>query len=265
MSQAHARATARDLISEFGIDNPDDIDIQAIAFSRGAFVLERRLLGSEGRLVRRGSKGIIAVDSTIREPGRKRFCVAHELAHFELHKLHDQLKFCTEEMLQEYTKLPDEQEANIFASELLMPETLFLKFAPARDPDATTLKELANRFGTSLTATFCRFVDVAVIECALIISSKGVVKWFKATPKFGFRVVDPGSRLHAHSCAGEYFSLSSEYPDPQSVPAYCWLVNLPSSASATITELTVPLPSYQTTLSLLWTKESDLESLEIDE
>ena len=51
----------------------------------GAYVRERQLEGCEAKLVRKGSMGIICVNETIPEEGRKRFAIAHEIGHFILH------------------------------------------------------------------------------------------------------------------------------------------------------------------------------------
>ena len=93
---------------------------------RGVLVRERLLKGSEARLVRRGRTGIITVDKSITEEGRKRFAVAHELGHFELHR-DSQLLFCTEQDMVVWNEnKPQEIEANEFAANVLMPVSLFL-------------------------------------------------------------------------------------------------------------------------------------------
>src|SRR3989442_8358090 len=97
-----AAAKAREIIAGFGITEASQIDVEAMAFARGVLVLERPLRGASARLVRRGQRGVIAVREDIREPGQKRFGVAHELGHFELHKKIDQLALCTEDMLSWY-------------------------------------------------------------------------------------------------------------------------------------------------------------------
>ena len=73
------------IIKELRIREPSEIFIRDIAMVRGAFVRDSIMEGSEARPIRRGHKGIITVNGGIREDGRKRFAVAHELGHFELH------------------------------------------------------------------------------------------------------------------------------------------------------------------------------------
>ena len=78
-------AKAKEIIKALQIRYHSEIYIRDIAMERGAYVRERSLEGSEGRLVRKGDRGIITVNRWISEEGRKRFAIAHELGHFELH------------------------------------------------------------------------------------------------------------------------------------------------------------------------------------
>src|SRR3989344_6302879 len=76
---------AREIIRSLNIENASDIDIEAIAMERGAIVIEGHLKGADGRLSVLGSRGLITVKHEIREFRKKRFIIAHELGHFELH------------------------------------------------------------------------------------------------------------------------------------------------------------------------------------
>lgn len=95
-----------------------------------------------------------------RSSGRRRFTIAHEIGHFllhvpTLHKVHyDQLGDIQElEEDQPASKLPArrrrEREANVFARELLMPETLVNEQAHAT---GFNLPALADRFDVSVPA-----------------------------------------------------------------------------------------------------------------
>ena len=64
---------------------------------RNVLVREGALSGSEAYLIRKGNKGIIRVRKDIPEAGRKRFAIAHELGHWEMHSEETQLKFCSED------------------------------------------------------------------------------------------------------------------------------------------------------------------------
>ena len=73
--------TAVELLKSLGVTEPAEIDICAIAQSRGATVVEKRLTGCEARIVGYGERAIIVVNSES-IPSRKRFSAAHELGHW---------------------------------------------------------------------------------------------------------------------------------------------------------------------------------------
>jgi len=249
---ARAAAKARTIISELGIYDALQIDVEAIAFARGALVVERPLRGASARLIRRGDKGVIAVREDIRELGQKRFCVAHELGHFELHKKADQLAFCTDEMVSWYKARPEETEANEFAAELLMPENLFRSLCPQTEPTVSGIEVLTEAFKTTLTAALVRFVDLGARVSALVVSRDGRVRWFRAGKDFRFRIRSPGRAVDPRSCAGSFFQKRAGAGEPDVVSASAWLEDSRVESSWTLRELLLPLPRYATTLSLLW-------------
>src|SRR5258707_15581353 len=93
-----AETRAEDLISELQIADSAEIDIDAIAMTQGALVINGGLSGSEARLARSSKLSIIRVNSAIREPGRRRFAIAHELGHLLLQQS-SQLALCTDRNL----------------------------------------------------------------------------------------------------------------------------------------------------------------------
>ena len=145
----------------------------------GVVCLEANLTGCLARLVRKGGRGIIRTKMSIREPGRKRFAIAHELGHWFLHEAESQYFICTAEQMREYKGSPLEVEANIFASELLMPTFLFRPLAQDAAPCLDSISTLSGKFVTSLTATGMKFVDLNRHECVLVLSTDGKVTWSK--------------------------------------------------------------------------------------
>lgn len=64
------------LLWSLGIEKPEDIDLEAIAWSIGAKVKYRPLKSCEARICGCGDKAIITVDDG-KIPQRRRFSVAH--------------------------------------------------------------------------------------------------------------------------------------------------------------------------------------------
>jgi len=131
----------------------------------GVLVREGGLEGADARLLRSGDKGIIRVNSNIRELGRRRFAMAHELGHWQLHQGVSQYWDCTEQDMVNYSGSTIEVEANTFASELLMPSRLFRPACRKADPSIAILRTLAVEFSTSLTSTAVRYVEDSKESC----------------------------------------------------------------------------------------------------
>jgi Zn-dependent peptidase ImmA (M78 family) len=111
-----AEGTAFRITQDYCLDAPGPVPVEDIAMDRGVLCLEAKLNGCLARLVRKGQHGIIRTDVKIREEGRKRFAIAHELGHWFLHEAESQFFICTAEQMRDYKGSPMEVEANLFAS-----------------------------------------------------------------------------------------------------------------------------------------------------
>jgi hypothetical protein len=72
---------AERLLQTYGITEPEEIDIEAIAYDQGAEVRYRKLDSCEARIIGYGSRAVITIDSDA-HPRRKRFSLGHELGHW---------------------------------------------------------------------------------------------------------------------------------------------------------------------------------------
>src|SRR4051812_38312501 len=87
----------------YGYTSPKELVLEDLAMALGIVVLDGRLDSALGRLVRSGDSGIARISQDIKEPGRRRFAIAHEIGHWLLHKKVAHLLACTEEdMLASY-------------------------------------------------------------------------------------------------------------------------------------------------------------------
>ena len=224
---------------------------------RGVLCLEASLTGCIARLVRKGKRGIIRTHIGIREEGRKRFAIAHELGHWFLHEAESQRIYkCTEEQMREYKGSPLEVEANIFAGELLMPMVLFRPRAQDEEPRLDTVKSLAGLFRTSLTATGIKFVDTNKHECILVMSTGGKVIWSKQQgSRTGLRI-DKGMALHPESLA---FNVADTLgrSGPEVVAPEVWITQNWYERQIEVTEESWTLDGYNSVLTLLVVVEAD--------
>lgn len=198
---ALAAAEAEQIWRLYGFASPRDLVLEDLAYAMGVLVVDGPLDSAEARLVRSGRRGLIRIRDGISNVGRRRFTIAHELGHWVLHEKHSQVVACTnKDLLVAYHASPEESDANVFGSTLLMPRDLFDERARGREILWGTVRELAHYFGTSLTATAVRLIDLTADYGALVVSENGRITWWKVSAPFrdAFRVqarskVPPGS------------------------------------------------------------------------
>jgi hypothetical protein len=242
------RATS--IIRERNIRYPSEIYVRDIAMSLGAYVRERELEGCEARLVRKENLGIISVNKTIPEKGRKRFAIAHEIGHFILHT-GTQLILCDEEDMHAWKESKKREiGANEFAASLLMPCDVFIRSIHAGQPTFDAISDIAKEFRTTLTATALRYVSFSNEPCALVVSKDCVIKWYRKSGNFNFHV-KVGEKLSFDTFAFDFFDGIDLPKDPDSVPARAWLAGEIDEESDII-EQSVSIGNYGVVLSLLW-------------
>jgi Zn-dependent peptidase ImmA (M78 family) len=242
------RLRAREIISGLKIQNPSEIDIEDIAWVHGILVREDSLEGADGRLVLLAERGIITVKATIPEEGRKRFIIAHELGHFEIHK---HLSLCTDTDMTYWSNIRfEETDANDFAAEILMPDTFFARRCDDSDPSLDLIENLANEFQVTLTAAALRYIEFCPERCALIISEDKKIKWFKRTADFG-HWFERGTKLDPDSYAYDFFRGGDIPSKTQTVPASAWVSDR-RLGNSQIKEHSKALPRYNAVLTLLW-------------
>ena len=78
-----AEAAAEALLEKFGIEKPEDLILEDVAYLLGIKVYRSYLESAEAYLLRLDGHGIIRVNSKA-NPGRQQFSFAHELGHWEL-------------------------------------------------------------------------------------------------------------------------------------------------------------------------------------
>lgn len=162
MSRARAERLACQILEAGNYEIP--VDVRTIANSLGIIVHNLQLERSvSGMLVIQGESAAIAVNDTDSSP-RQRFSIAHEIAHYLLHKEHADLFvdgasiYYRDASSSEGTRF-QEIDANAFAGELLMPKNAVIKRLenqPLHVLDDDAIIELAHYFGVSIQAMTIR-------------------------------------------------------------------------------------------------------------
>jgi len=195
------------------------------------------------------------VSNSIREPGRRRFAIAHEIGHWELHKSKSHLLACTDEdMLARYGASPLETEASVFAGSLLMPENLVIKRVDGRRPTVSVINDLCGYFGTSLTATALRYVEASNDYYIFVLSEKNSIRWWRASASFGDHElwIENKTILNRRTSAASFFRGEEVPANPQYMDLTTWIDRLPGIESNTIVEQAFPLNKYGQVVSILW-------------
>jgi Zn-dependent peptidase ImmA (M78 family) len=142
------RRRARELLEELGLAEPP-VRVEEVARDCGLQVrYVRRGRGFSGQLLR--EQRVIEIERDI-HPHRQRFTLAHEIGHYVLN--HSPV-FCVFDDVGTYDPAKaNERQAQVFASELLMPEPWIRKYWTMLHKD---YKALARAFFVSDEAMFRR-------------------------------------------------------------------------------------------------------------
>lgn len=253
VSKIFAVAEAARLWQLYGFTSPRDLVLEDLALALGVIVLEGRLDSADARLIRTGKRGLIRVKEDIPEPGRKRFAIAHDLGHWLLHTNVSQVLACTsEDMVAKYKASAPEIEANYFAAELLMPEKLFVPRIRRPSLSVQLLKDLATEFQTTFTATAIRYVELSDDYCAIVISEKGRVRWWRGSAGLEQLCwIEPGSSLSVDTVAGGLFKGEPVPDGPERVDASAWVEDTSKLGDDIFFEEVFPLERYSQVISLL--------------
>lgn len=251
----YSSISAENIINELNILDPSEIKVELIAQWYGATVTYAPMKSAAGRLVRHGNSAIITIPEYQPYEGRKRFSIGHEIGHFILHESFIDYKLCSaKDMIDWHGAKKLEAEANKFSAELLMPYFLFFPKTVKKTPNFKLIKALSLEFRTSLTSTAVRYIHVTKEPCALIFSVDGRIEWYlKNTKDFRYIIKGKGAQVDADSIAYEAFKGKGDYEEGELVPASAWIeVKYPSQENLELHESTCYMPTFNSTLTLLW-------------
>jgi Zn-dependent peptidase ImmA (M78 family) len=155
------------ILSRLGITQPDELDIEAIAYACGATILPQPLTGCEANIIGFGDRAIITVNSNS-IPTRRRFSAGHELGHWMKDRGQSAFGCLNIQIDSEWTTNSPETRANRFASDLLLPVTMFVPLAKGRPITGETVLDLAGMFRMSRTATAIRLVNYGSFPAMLL-------------------------------------------------------------------------------------------------
>lgn len=170
VSTARAERAATELLDDLGIETVP-VPVEDVATRLGAKIVHESLDPSiSGLLLREDGSKLIAVNSE-HHPRRRRFTIAHELGHLQLHPgdyiVDSAVRINRRDALSSMASDSEEIEANAFAAALLMPAGLIrtalggLRDSQAGNPGRVA-DILAEQFGVSSEAMGYRLINLGL-------------------------------------------------------------------------------------------------------
>lgn len=259
---ASGKVAAQRMMEECGIDDVTNFPLETLAASRGATLLEKPLGSSDGRIVMSDDWCLITINSEIPYEGKRRFTLAHEIGHLEMHRDRILTHNDTDATLEYFKEGNQEAEANEFASELLMPEKVFVEACKGKIFSPKLLRELADKFKTSITSVTYKYYELGPHPICLFYSHNGIVKYWKRKDDYTHylknitRLAPPSD-----SVASEWFDEGTIYPkneSKQSIVKSTWFSlkktreGVEDDKDFTFWEYCIVTKKYNTALSVVW-------------
>jgi len=263
----NAHSQAQQLLENCGLDEITDLDMDLFVSGLNAILIEEELKNCDGKIIFGKNKVIIKVNSKIQFPERKRFVIAHEIGHLILHRnmlLPDDI-FSNFNIIAGMEKAlrngRQELEANEFASELLMPEKIFLKEVNVKKFSPLLIKQLAERFKTSLTATVFRYLHFEQLHpICIVLIENGIVKYWKKSKDLNVwfgdytRLAPPTDSVAAEYIEKGYVFVYNFEDKAQIVKKSTWFNLGAYDDDTNFYEYCIPSKKYKTILSIIWEK-----------
>lgn len=252
------KLAALKMFDEIGISDISEISLELLVAGRGAILVEKELSNSEGRIVFGRKKSIITINSKIEFEGKRRFVIAHELGHHEMHRNLIPIHRDNAASLDYFKDGSQETEANEFASELLMPEKSFINACKGNKFSPDLLRSLSEQFKTSITSVAYKYFELGSHPICLVYSYNNKVGYWKRPENYPHFIKDR-TRLAPPdgSVASEFFDTGKIYPKSQSKQRIWksdWfeVKNWENDQDTNFYEYCIVTKKYNTVLSVIW-------------
>jgi Zn-dependent peptidase ImmA (M78 family) len=251
-------ATASQVLKDQKIDRLP-IDPKAIATSADILVQAKppENDGFSGMLAQVGQSYGILYATYIDSEGFQNFSIAHELGHYFLPGHMEQLLSGGPHQSRAgfASTDPYEQEADIFAAALLMPERLVKPLLKRNDDGMDLVRRVAALCCTSLTATAIRYAKLADSAVAIVLSTGGVVNFciFSDAMKVAkVRWMRPGSTIPSGTVTSEFVANEANVRNAATASGEVNLADwFECPAKHTVNEEVIGLGSYGKVLTVI--------------
>lgn len=255
---------AQELLDSFGLDEITDINMALFVAGLDAILIEEPLTNCDGKIIFGKNKTVIKLNSQIQFDERKRFVVAHEIGHLMMHRnmsLPDDT-FANFNIISGTEKFlksgQQELEANEFASELLMPTKLFYQEAKEKKFTPLLIKQLSQRFKTSLTATLFKYLQCDLHPICIVFIENGKVKYWKKSNDLKVylgnytRLSPPPESVAYEYIQSDYAFLYKLEDKAQQIAKSTWFNLGEQDEDTSFYEYCIPTKKHKTVVSIIW-------------
>lgn len=174
---------AEALLWSYGVTEPKQIDLDAIACDQHVSVRYRNLEGCEARLVAGRDQAVISVNTLGSSPGRQRFSLAHELAHWLCDRRAGSFLCAKTDIGPQNAQAKSvESQANAYASQLILPTYLVDPWLAGRATSLASARTLAAEFRSSVTAAAIKLVKRTPHVALVARHGQGKLMWHQRSP-----------------------------------------------------------------------------------
>lgn len=265
---SRAKKAAARIQELYCVERLSDLDLELAIYGQGLELQTRKMKGALGQLIRHQKRAIVNISDEIHHQGQKRFVMAHELGHWEMHKeLEIPAYIDTEAELLKWhsSQTQHEREANEFAAEILMPERYFKEKCKGRKISAGLISDLSNIFASSLAATAIRFAQIGNEPVIVAYSINGMIQWMHSSKDFRFGTFEKLRKPPSNSQTAKFYESGRAATDPQVVLAESWFSNdWRVGQKYYLYEHVIPFKRINGCLTLIWEHEEN-HSVDEDE
>jgi hypothetical protein len=259
-----ARAEALRVLDSCNIKRSDQIDLDVIAESVGAEIVNGELTGAMGSLIRMGPYATIRISDRVVDVGAQRFTAAHEIGHITCDRGRDAQQGI-EQICNpfERSRKLGERIPSVFASELLMPEPMVKRYCSVPYITLAPARGIADEFTMSLLASAMRVTELSAESCAVAFSARGRVEWVKRSATFP-DWIPKGRKVDPMSAAADYTRTGKLDHGVNVLGADAWLPRARvDNASVQVVEQSAVIPELGAVFTMLWLPKREVAHLDL--
>ena len=218
------RTRANAFLNEYKLKDLRGVDIEDLIALKGIFFEEVRMSACQANILSTQNFSKISISADLTNPNQRRFALAHELGHHNMHRGEGHKFFSDTEtdFVRYHQTGGQEVEANEFAAELLMPRGRFINFTSDAKFRADLIIETANYFESSITSASIKYADFGHDPLAMIYTNNGKIKWTRINDSFPFSFIRTKLPVPEYSSVNDYYKNGSKSTSPVVIDAFNW-------------------------------------------